>query len=146
MQTMLFRLTEPLPNCPLRPTDFPCPYSREAPPDAIDLTLRSLARSMRRNACQAAGRAMSDKRYLPLWLHRIFNGLFPAVLLAGLGMFWYGEPVGSWRHIVSICLIWSSLPVGIVFAIITRRFSVVEGVAGEVGYEEEEPSDKEPLA
>jgi hypothetical protein len=89
---------------------------------------------------------MSDKRYLPLWLHRIFNGLFPAALLAGFSTYWLGEPVDSWRHNVSMCMIWSSLPVGIVFAVITHRFSIVEGVAGEVGYEEDESDDKKPLA
>ncbi len=89
---------------------------------------------------------MSDKRYLPLWLHRVFNGLFPAALLAGFGTCWLGEPAGSWRHIVSMCMIWASIPVGILFAIITRRFSIVEGVAGEVGYEEDESDDKKPLA
>jgi len=76
---------------------------------------------------------MSDDRYLPLWLHRIFNGLFPAALLAWFGMYWLGEPAGSWRYIVSMCRIWSSLPVGIIFAVVTHRFSIVEGVAGEVG-------------
>ena len=86
---------------------------------------------------------MSERR-LPLWLHRIFNGLFPAALLAGFGTCWIGEPADSWRHIVSMCIIWSSVPVGIVFAVITRRFSIVEGVAGEIGYEESD--DKKPLA
>ena len=88
----------------------------------------------------------SDKRYLPLWLHRVFNGLFPAALLAGFGTCWLGEPAGSWRHIVSMCMIWSSVPVGLVFAAITRRFSIVEGLAGEVGYEEDEANDQKPLA
>ena len=89
---------------------------------------------------------MSDKRYLPLWLHRVYNGLFPAALLAGFGTYWLGEPAGSWRHDVSLCLLWSSVPVGLIFAAITRRFSIVEGVAGEVGYEEDESDDKKPLA
>jgi hypothetical protein len=89
---------------------------------------------------------MNDKRYLPLWLHRAFNGLFAAALLAGFGMYWLGEPAGSWRHVVSVCLLWLSVPVGLIFAAITRRFSIVEGVAGEVGYEENESDDKKPLA
>jgi hypothetical protein len=87
---------------------------------------------------------MSDgKNHLPLWLHRVFNGLFPAALLAGFGSYWLSEPAGSWRHIVSLCMLWVSVPVGIVFAVITRRFSLVEGVAGEIGYERQrEPDDK----
>src|ERR1039457_109708 len=34
----------------------------------------------------------SDKRCLLLWLHRVFNGLFPSALLAGFGTCWLGEP------------------------------------------------------
>jgi len=41
-------------------------------------------------------------------------------------------------------LLWSSVPVGVVFAAITRRFSIVEGLAGEVGYEEDETDDQKP--
>jgi hypothetical protein len=91
---------------------------------------------------------MSDgKSHLPLWLHRIFNGLFPAALLAGFGTYWLSEPAGSWRHIVSLCMLWVSVPVGIVFAVITRRFSLVEGVAGEIGYERQhESGDDKPSA
>ncbi len=87
---------------------------------------------------------MSDKRYLPLWLHRVFNGVFPGALLAGFGTYWLGEPADSWPHIVSLCLLWSSIPIGFVFAAITHRFSIVEGLAGDVGYKEDEPDDKEP--
>jgi len=87
---------------------------------------------------------MSDKRYLPLWLHRIFNGLFSTALLAGFGTHWLGEPAGSWRHVISQCLLWASIPFGLIFAAITHRFSIVEGVAGEVGYEKKS-DDKKPL-
>jgi hypothetical protein len=87
---------------------------------------------------------MSRTRHLPLWLHRIFNGLFPAALLAGFGTFWIGQPAGSWRHIVSVYMLWLSIPVGFVFAAITRRFSIVEGLPGEVGYEEDESDDQKP--
>jgi len=88
---------------------------------------------------------MSDNRYLPLWLHRIFNGLFPAALLAGFGTYWLGEPAGSWRHTVSVCMIWSSVPIGLLFAAMTHRFSIVEGLAGDLGYGEDEPDDKKHL-
>jgi hypothetical protein len=87
---------------------------------------------------------MSRTRYLPLWLHRIFNGLFPAALLAGFATFWIDQPPGSWRHVVSVGMLWSSIPVGLVFAAMTRRFSIVEGLAGEIGYEEDESGDQKP--
>jgi hypothetical protein len=80
---------------------------------------------------------MSDRRNLPLWLHRIFNGVFPAALLVGFGTCFLGEPTDSWWHFVSIGMIWASIPVGVFFAVITHRFSIVEGVAGEIGYEED---------
>ena len=89
---------------------------------------------------------MSDKRSLPLWLHRIFNGFFPAALLAGFGTYWLGEPAGSWRHIASVCMIWSSVPIGLLFAAVTHRFSIVEGLAGDLGYEEDETDDKKHLS
>jgi hypothetical protein len=87
---------------------------------------------------------MSKNRQLPLWVHRIFNGLLPAALLAGFGTFWISEPGGSWRGRISMCLLWSSIPVGVIFAALTHRFSIVEGVAGEVGYEND-PSDKQNI-
>jgi hypothetical protein len=80
-----------------------------------------------------------------MWVHRIFNGVFPAVVQAALGTYWLGEPAGAWRHKVSLCAIWASIPVGILFAAITHRFSIVEGLAGEVGYEDDS-NDKKPLA
>lgn len=55
----------------------------------------------RPNCRYAINPAMSDKRYLPLWLHRLFNGMFPGALLARLGSYWLGEPTDSSRHIVS---------------------------------------------
>ena len=85
---------------------------------------------------------MSNEHNLPLWLHRVFNGLFPAALLAGFGTSWLGEPSDSWRHIVSLRMMASSVPVGLVFAVITRYFFVVEGLAGEVGYEEDETENQ----
>jgi hypothetical protein len=82
--------------------------------------------------------------YLPLWLHRICNGIFPAVILLGLGSIWFTEPAGTWRHFISLCLMWGSIPVGVIFACLTHRFSVVEGTAGDAGYEnlDEKPGEK----
>jgi hypothetical protein len=88
---------------------------------------------------------MSNNRYLPLWLHRICNGLFASALLAGLGTFCIGEPAGSWRHIVSACLVWSSIPIGIVLAVVAHHFSIVEGLADDVGYEEDNISVTQTL-
>jgi heme/copper-type cytochrome/quinol oxidase subunit 2 len=90
---------------------------------------------------------MIHNRYLPLWLHRICNGMFGAALLLCIGSVWYSEPAGSWHHVVSRCLIWTSIPVGIILALAARRFSIVEGVGGGDGYDElHETDDKNPLA
>jgi hypothetical protein len=66
------------------------------------------------------------------------------VVLALLGLNWFSQPPGSWRHIVSLFLLALSLPVGVVFACLAHRFSIVEGLAGDVGYEdlEEQHDDK----
>jgi hypothetical protein len=90
---------------------------------------------------------MIYNRYLPLWLHRVCNGVLGAVLLIGLGSIWFGETAGSWRHFVSHGLIWTSIPVGIILALVARRFSIVQGVAGGDGYDElHETDDKKPVA
>jgi len=89
---------------------------------------------------------MIHNRYLPLWLHRVCNGVFGAALLLGIGSIWFGEPAGSWRHFLSRCLIWSSIPVGIILALFARRFSIVQGVAGGEGYDElHERDDEKPV-
>jgi hypothetical protein len=81
-------------------------------------------------------RPLIRNHYLPFWLHRICNGILPAAILLGFGSIWFSEPASAWRHVMSRCLIGAGIPVGIIFACITRRFSVVEGAAGEVGYED----------
>lgn len=73
--------------------------------------------------------------YLPSWLHRVCNGVLGAALVLGVGSIWVGEPAGSWQHVLSRCLIWSSIPTGICLALVARRFSIVEGVAGGEGYD-----------
>jgi len=87
---------------------------------------------------------MIHNYYLPLWLHRICNGLFGAALLVGFGSIWLGMPTDSWQNIVTACLIWLSIPVGIILALASHRFSIVEGVAGEEGYDELRESRDEP--
>ncbi len=79
---------------------------------------------------------MIHNRYLPLGLHQVCNGVFGAVWLIGLGSIWFGEPAESWRHFVSRSLIWASIPVGIILALVARQFSIVQGVAGGDGYDE----------
>jgi len=74
--------------------------------------------------------------YLPQWLHRITCGGFGAVVLALLGLNWLSQPSGSWRHILSLCFFALSIPVGIVLACVAHHFSIVEGMAGDVGYED----------
>src|SRR5258706_8009148 len=80
--------------------------------------------------------AMIHNRYLPMWLHRVCSGVLGAVVLAAIGSIWFAEPSGTWRHILSRCLLWASVPAGIVLACISHRFSIVEGVAGGEGYDE----------
>ncbi len=50
---------------------------------------------------------MSQSRHLPMWSQRIFNGMFSAVMQATLGLYWFTEPAGSWRHTISLCVIWN---------------------------------------
>jgi hypothetical protein len=90
---------------------------------------------------------MIHNRYLPLWLHRTCNGVFGTALLVGIGSIWFSDPVGSWGYFVSRCLIWASVPVGIILALFARRFSIVRGVAGGDGYDElHDSDDKKPVA
>ena len=79
---------------------------------------------------------MIRNRYLPRWLHRVTCGMFGAVVLALLGLNWLGQPSGSWRHILSLCFLVLSIPVGVILACVAHRFSIVEGLAGDVGYED----------
>ena len=79
---------------------------------------------------------MIHNSYLPRWLHRVCNGVLGSAVLLGIGSIWFGQPAGSWQHLLSRCLIWSSIPVGIILALVARRCSIVEGVAGGDGYDE----------
>jgi|SRR5690348_7207878 len=80
--------------------------------------------------------------FLPLWLHRIACGVFVALILALGGMSFLGRVDGSWRHLIALCLIILSIPVGLLCACMAHRFSIVEGVAGDVGYEDLDESKK----
>jgi heme A synthase len=92
-------------------------------------------------------RFMIRNRYLPRWLHRVACGMFGAAVLAFLGLNWLGQPSGSWQHILSLCFLVLSIPVGVILACVAHRFSIVEGLAGDVGYEDSEAKqdDKPPV-
>jgi len=90
---------------------------------------------------------MIHNRHLPFWLHRICNGVFGAVLLIGIGSIWFGESPGSSRRALSRGLIWASIPVGIILAVMAGRLCIVEGLAGGDGYDElHKTDDQKPSA
>ncbi len=78
---------------------------------------------------------MIHNRYLPEWLHRVFNALF-------IGAIWCGTSIWLWS-VVSPETIWFAIarwlvyltPLVIVVALFVRS-SVVRGVAGDDGYDE----------
>ena len=80
---------------------------------------------------------MINNRRLPQWLHRLACGTISAALtatIASVGLHYFD--VGSWLRTASLVLLWLSTPVGAVFACVAGRFSIVEGCAGDVGYED----------
>ena len=81
-------------------------------------------------------RLMIHNRCLSRWLHRLCSGVFGSAVLGALGSIWLAEPPGSWRYVISRCLLWGSVPAGIVLACLAHRFSIVEGVAGGEGNDE----------
>ena len=91
---------------------------------------------------------MITNRYLPLWLHRVACGIITAGFLAAIasGGLRYAES-DSYLHIASRLLFWLSIPIGLVAACVAHRFSIVEGCAGDVGYEElDSDHDDKPSA
>ncbi len=84
-------------------------------------------------------------RYLPRWLHRLACGVVGAVLVATIASagLWH-FPAGSWLRTASGVLLWLSIPVGIVLACVSHRFSIVEGIAGGMGHEDLDPEGKSP--
>jgi hypothetical protein len=82
--------------------------------------------------------------YLPRWLHRVACGVFATASLALPGLSFIGRADGSWKHLIALVLIVLSLPAGIACACLAHRFSIVEGLAGDAGYEDldEKPDDK----
>ena len=87
-------------------------------------------------------------RYLPNWIHRIFNGLFAFFLSATIGVI-------GWAHFkyqpfvceVSKGLVYLSMPIVILFGFLNpKKISLVEGVGGADGYDElaNDPDQKKP--
>lgn len=80
---------------------------------------------------------MTVNRYLPNWLHRVANAIFATALFAFAGIaglnYLHGIPVLAR---VSKWLFYLSPFVGIFCAILNpKRFSITEGLAGEVGHD-----------
>jgi len=86
---------------------------------------------------------MIRNRYLPQPLRRIASGILGAAVTATIACvaLRYVES-DSWWHTASEVLLWLSVPIGVVLSFIAHRFSLVEGCAGEAGYENLE-SDNE---
>lgn len=91
--------------------------------------------------------SMITNRYLPQWMHRAACGIVGAavtVAIASGGMLSFDAD--SWLRTASGVLLWLSIPIGIALACVAHRFSIVEGCAGDVGYEDLESNhdDKPP--
>jgi hypothetical protein len=90
------------------------------------------------------GRMRLHNRYLPLWLHRVCNGILgtaASATLASLGLSSF--PPSHLLYRLSVVLLYLSVPIGILLVFIARRFSIVEGVACGDGYLELTKSDKD---
>jgi hypothetical protein len=81
---------------------------------------------------------MIHNRYLPTWVHRLANGVlaFLGAASAGTsGILSFRD--GSFLEAVSGWLLLLSPAVGVLFALLDpKRVSLVEGLAGEAGYDE----------
>jgi len=75
-------------------------------------------------------------RHLPQPLHRMACGAIGAATMLAIGSAgWRYFPPGSWLYTAATVLVWLSVPVWIALACVAHRFSIVEGCAGDVGYE-----------
>jgi hypothetical protein len=81
-------------------------------------------------------------RYLPDWVHRLANGAIGGVLsslAASAAVRVLGAPLGAFWCVLLVALLCTALN--------SRRFSLVEGCAGDLGYDEllddgaDEPDD-----
>jgi hypothetical protein len=86
-------------------------------------------------------------RHLPPWIHCIANGVMAALGLALVGSVGSGfVPGGSLAWKAAILLLLFSAPMGVLVALLVdpRKFSLVEGVAGDDGYDELEAEKPDP--
>ncbi len=76
-------------------------------------------------------------RYLSEGAHRLANGALGAVFTLGVGaVLWQKGPGPHWREL-GHWLTLLSAPAGVALAFIPpSRFTLVEGIAGEAGYDE----------
>ena len=77
-------------------------------------------------------------RYLPGWAHRLANGVVAAAILVGFAVIGLTlvDPAGK---LANLCwwFLKAAAPVGfLVLFLNPKRFSLVRGVGGEVGYDE----------
>ena len=80
---------------------------------------------------------MITNRYLPQWLHRLVCGVVGAAVVAAIASIGLRHFDGdSWLHTASRVLLLLSIPIGVVSACVAHRFSIVEGCAGDVGYDD----------
>jgi hypothetical protein len=80
-------------------------------------------------------------RYLRRWLHRIFNAVFGGALFVGAGALGLGSlPVGTWSWELSSWVVRLAPVAALILLVVNpEKFSVVNGVAGETGYDELRP-------
>ncbi len=76
-------------------------------------------------------------RYLPQWVHRIANGVMASLALALSGAFGTGQlACDTFFGKVCLTLLYAS-PAGLLVSCVDpTKFSLVEGIAGDDGYDE----------
>ena len=75
--------------------------------------------------------------YLPMWLHRVCNGVFGTVASVGIAAVGLTSlPPGHFLHQLSLVLFFLSAPIGLLLAALAPRLSIVEGLAGDAGYDD----------
>lgn len=82
-------------------------------------------------------RPVIHNRFLPEWLHRVFAGIFGGAVFVTSSVLLLSEfGTEQWLAPVASYLLWSTPAVVVVCFIVAPRFSVVRGLAGDVGYDE----------
>ena len=78
-------------------------------------------------------------RTLPLWLHRVCNGVLgtaASATLAGFGLEKF--PSDHVLYLLSTTLLYLSVPIGVFSAVVTHRFSIIDDIVqeGEPDYDD----------